>query len=842
MKQTKRIMAFLMALLLTVTMLPVSVFAAENPTFTVSSASKKAGDEVTLSVDISNNPGFFAAQWTVSYDETRLEKVEYVMEEIDGVMLSNKNNNFLWENTVFEDIQYNGKVLDLKFKVKEDAPAGDAEVTITNLFAGKSNSAEVKFDVVAGKVTVAEKLETLIPFTKANHTDSGAPIHDKYSGIVGLKIEGIKVADWTEWQQGFNYQNQGITIYVDSASKDDTATLSLVLKEGQAGSGSIIDAPATVKLNNGEGSFTASYMKIGTGGLAPMLHIPITFKLACTEHDWADATCKAPKTCTICGATEGEPDPDAHNYVDGVCEYCGDVKEPETYEVKVFGGVNNWFFVSEGKSESGNDIIGEKLEGVQIKENGDYGFVLAVPNDVTRLCYFEGSLAHGFNVSPENNVVKIDYVELTVKTPDGKGCENAEVSIVDEEGYNVLAYDYEWNGIYSIYGVEGVKYIITVTAPGYKTAVVEKVFEYKKGYQTFDIVLECNHNWVDATCEAPKTCTVCGATEGEALGHNWGATSYKWSEDGKACTATRVCKNDASHTETAEATVTSEVEKEPTCTESGITKYTAAFDVDWAETQTNSKADIEALGHSWVDADCDTPKTCSVCGATEGEALGHNMQETEAAVAPTCEEAGKTAVLTCANGCGKTEGGDEVPALSHDWADATYDWAEDGSACTATRVCKNDQNHTENATATEIKSEVAKPATCSAMGDTRYEAIFAEDWAHDYKAITDIPVDEDAHEWGEWVTTKEPTYSETGLKERECELCDEKEEQVIPKKNRPSSGNGSSNKPNPGVTEIVPGKGEEKNPNTGAPVFDLTAAGVVVLAATAAVLEIKRRK
>lgn len=633
MKQTKRIMAFLMALLLTVTMLPVSVFAAENPTFTVSSASKKAGDEVTLSVDISNNPGFFAAQWTVSYDETRLEKVEYVMEEIDGVMLSNKNNNFLWENTVFEDIQYNGKVLDLKFKVKEDAPAGDAEVTITNLFAGKSNSAEVKFDVVAGKVTVAEKLETLIPFTKANHTDSGAPIHDKYSGIVGLKIEGIKVADWTEWQQGFNYQNQGITIYVDSASKDDTATLSLVLKEGQAGSGSIIDAPATVKLNNGEGSFTASYMKIGTGGLAPMLHIPITFKLACTEHDWADATCKAPKTCTICGATEGE-----------------------------------------------------------------------------------------------------------------------------------------------------------------------------------------------------------------ALGHNWGATSYKWSEDGKACTATRVCKNDASHTETAEATVTSEVEKEPTCTESGITKYTAAFDVDWAETQTNSKADIEALGHSWVDADCDTPKTCSVCGATEGEALGHNMQETEAAVAPTCEEAGKTAVLTCANGCGKTEGGDEVPALGHDWADATYDWAEDGSACTATRVCKNDQNHTENATATEIKSEVAKPATCSAMGDTRYEAIFAEDWAHDYKAITDIPVDEDAHEWGEWVTTKEPTYSETGLKERECELCDEKEEQVIPKKNRPSSGNGSSNKPNPGVTEIVPGKGEEKNPNTGAPVFDLTAAGVVVLAATAAVLEIKRRK
>ncbi|MBE6924715.1 MAG: hypothetical protein E7466_05725, partial [Ruminococcaceae bacterium] len=28
-----------------------------------------------------------------------------------------------------------------------------------------------------------------------------------------------------------------------------------------------------------------------------------------------------------------------------------------------------------------------------------------------------------------------------------------------------------------------------------------------------------NHTWVDATCEAPKTCSVCGETEGEALDH-----------------------------------------------------------------------------------------------------------------------------------------------------------------------------------------------------------------------------------------------------------------------------------------------------------------------------------
>ena len=29
------------------------------------------------------------------------------------------------------------------------------------------------------------------------------------------------------------------------------------------------------------------------------------------------------------------------------------------------------------------------------------------------------------------------------------------------------------------------------------------------------------HEWLEATCTEPKTCTVGGETEGEALGHTW---------------------------------------------------------------------------------------------------------------------------------------------------------------------------------------------------------------------------------------------------------------------------------------------------------------------------------
>ena len=31
----------------------------------------------------------------------------------------------------------------------------------------------------------------------------------------------------------------------------------------------------------------------------------------------------------------------------------------------------------------------------------------------------------------------------------------------------------------------------------------------------------CEHEWKEATCTAPKTCTLCQEVEGEALGHTW---------------------------------------------------------------------------------------------------------------------------------------------------------------------------------------------------------------------------------------------------------------------------------------------------------------------------------
>lgn len=70
-------------------------------------------------------------------------------------------------------------------------------------------------------------------------------------------------------------------------------------------------------------------------------------------------------------------------------------------------------------------------------------------------------------------------------------------------------------------------------------------------YTTYNEIAATGHTWTPATCTAPKTCSVCSATEGDALGHSWG----KWTvvtpstEDAEG-TERRVCRNDGSHRQT----------------------------------------------------------------------------------------------------------------------------------------------------------------------------------------------------------------------------------------------------------------------------------------------------
>ncbi len=100
------------------------------------------------------------------------------------------------------------------------------------------------------------------------------------------------------------------------------------------------------------------------------------------------------------------------------------------------------------------------------------------------------------------------------------------------------------------------------------------------------------HNWLDATCTTPKTCSICNMTEGKALGHLY---DFECSENCKRCNMPR--EDEAPHDWL-----------DATCTTPMIC-------------QKCHKTEGEALGHEWLDATYDAPRTCIYCGTTEGEPL-----------------------------------------------------------------------------------------------------------------------------------------------------------------------------------------------------------------------------
>ena len=211
------------------------------------------------------------------------------------------------------------------------------------------------------------------------------------------------------------------------------------------------------------------------------------------------------------------------------------------------------------------------------------------------------------------------------------------------------------------------------------------------------------HNWAEATCTEPKTCTECGKTEGEPLGHKWKEAT---------CTEAKTCS------------VCGETEGEPlghkwkeaTCTEAKTCSVCG-------------ETEGEPLGHKWQEATCTKPKTCSVCGATEGEPSGHVVEDWEVTKEPTCTEAG-TREGTCTV-CGQTVS-EEVPATGHtpgeDWE--IIEEATSTSAGTRAKVCVNcgEQLETESYELSEEEKEEAYKDECESYS---YEEIARD--PDDYK-------------------------------------------------------------------------------------------------------------
>ena len=295
----------------------------------------------------------------------------------------------------------------------------------------------------------------------------------------------------------------------------------------------------------------------------------------------------------------------------------------------------------------------------------------------------------------------------------------------------------------------------TCTEKGITTYTCECGHSYTEEMNTIP------HDYADATCTEPKTCTVCGHKTGSANGHSW---------------------------------------KDATCTEPKTCKICGT-----KEGNPN--------GHDWEDATCTEPKTCKVCDATEGTAKGHTWDNScdtscntcghtrsithtwnEGIVtkAPTCSEKGSK-LFTCSV-CGSEKSEDiQIDPEAHDWDNGkittqatctekgvrTHTCKHDSNHTKAVEISVNENNHIHDAEDDGICDDCGKPyckhlnyttevheATCEDNGYTIYSCSDCTyEWEADYTDAT-------GHVWNEGVVTKEPSCTVKGEKTFTCAHCD----------------------------------------------------------------------
>lgn len=141
------------------------------------------------------------------------------------------------------------------------------------------------------------------------------------------------------------------------------------------------------------------------------------------------------------------------------------------------------------------------------------------------------------------------------------------------------------------------------------------------------------HNWTAANCTTAKTCSICGKTEGSALGHDWADAT---------CTAPKTCKRTG-----CTATDGSPLGHD------WDTVWTIGDDQHWHKCNRTGCTVINDAANHIPDRNAateDDPVKCTECGKVLTPALGHvhtSHLTSVAAKAPTCTAPGNAAYWKC---------------------------------------------------------------------------------------------------------------------------------------------------------------------------------------------------
>lgn len=174
-----------------------TVFAAASATFTVGTvdAYKGESDTVVVPVTVSDNSGFMAAKFTVSYDNTQLslESVDF-SNSFAGTVVVN-GNNVVWTNAKLQDNKSNDVLANLTFKVLDTSADAKYDVTITAINASNYDEQAVDITAVAGAVNVTDKPVVTTTTAPAPATTTAAPAPATTTAGNSGKKDSPKTAD-----------------------------------------------------------------------------------------------------------------------------------------------------------------------------------------------------------------------------------------------------------------------------------------------------------------------------------------------------------------------------------------------------------------------------------------------------------------------------------------------------------------------------------------------------------------------------------------------------------------------------------------------------------------------
>ncbi|MBE5752846.1 MAG: hypothetical protein E7343_02125, partial [Clostridiales bacterium] len=203
------------------------------------------------------------------------------------------------------------------------------------------------------------------------------------------------------------------------------------------------------------------------------------------------------------------------------------------------------------------------------------------------------------------------------------------------------------------------------------------------------------HSYNNPVCGVPATCTECGETTGSGLEHK---------DENKDHVCDYGCGKDDMGT-----CADSNTDNDHVC-DYGCGKVLEACSD--SETDGDHACDVcqkpDVSGHNYMPATCETPATCSDCGATTGSALGHKDENTN---------------HVCDNECGKEDMGTCVDSNTDNDHVCDYGCGKVLEAC-SDKVGDNDHACDVCQKANVSEHSYSEPtcvllATCSECGETK---------------------------------------------------------------------------------------------------------------------------